>query len=158
LATRSNCLCLLNDGTFLVGSEHGILLIIKKENQYKEVNVGSKEKINSLVQLTNGLIVYSSKNTMGVYDQTFKLIGKYLVEGNIRCFKELRDGRLAAGFDDNKVRIFEPFNDFRLFQLLEGHTFTIYSIVQLRDLRLVTAARDDESLRIWEMEKWKLCL
>ena len=54
----------------------------------------------------------------------------------------LKDGRIASCSDNNKIRIFDPSNDFHCDQVIERHSKGITSICQLDDGTIVSCSNE----------------
>ena len=64
----------------------------------------------------------------------------------------LQDGRLAAGYDDEIIRIFSLENDFKLELELRGHTETVVYFFQSENRKLVSCSYD-RSIKLWTIEE-----
>jgi WD40 repeat protein len=66
----------------------------------------------------------------------------------------LSNGLLASGFNDNSIKIWNPY-DGSLQSTLVGHSSWILSLVQINDETFASGS-DDSSIRIWNTETGEL--
>jgi WD40 repeat protein len=83
--------------------------------------------------------------------------GDASAKGTIICLKILSDGRIAAGYEDNKIRIWNPrvpASELGDMVVLEGHGREVNCLDELPDGRIISAS-GDHTIRIWDLTKAK---
>ena len=61
---------------------------------------------------------------------------------SVKSLLHLKDGRIASCSNDNKIRIYDPSNDYHCVQVIERHSEGITSICQLDDGTIVSCSWD----------------
>jgi WD40 repeat protein len=111
----------------------------------KRLDVGSSLKV--LMKLDNYLITGSDDGVLGFRDinNNYELSKEILEEGQaILSIVKLNSKLIATGSTDSNIRIYNMIdNDVRLFKILQNHTWTVESMIRLKDGRLVSGSRDN---------------
>ena len=147
----------LRDGRLVSGSCDNTIKIWKKVNRKWVCEQTIEARVSSIIELRDGRIV------SGGYDGMIKIWnkvdGKFEYEGlldpknyKVLTLLELSDERLVSGSCTNldiwKRDGFEWICEHKLI----GHTDCLYSIIELKDGRIVSAS-DDKTLKIWKFEE-----
>lgn len=139
----------LKDGRVAIGCESVKVFNINKKEMDFEINLGFP--VWSLLQLKNGdLAVGLGNGNIQLIDLNEKK-SKHEFKGHTKCVNcliELDGGRIISGGDDKKLIMWNIFELESMYELSEGHTTNLVSLVKLDDFRFVSASED--SIKIWE--------
>ena len=74
--------------------------------------------------------------------------------GRVRCLTILQNGNLASGSDDKTVIIWST-KDWKHLQVLKGHTFWVYSILEVPSKNVLLTGSRDETVKLWDKQNYK---
>jgi WD40 repeat protein len=141
----------LKDGKIATGSGDSLIQIWELKDQLKCSHSldGHSDLVTCIIQLRDGRLASGSRDkTIRLWDYgTLKCINVFKQYNAVYSLIQLRDGRLASGID-NTIRLWDPKENFKCTNTIEGHQGSVNSLVQLKDDSLVTGSSDN-TIRIW---------
>jgi WD40 repeat protein len=142
----------LSDGTLVSASvDNTIRLWNIKTGECTKVHRGHTGDVDCVIQLVNGTIASGSiDKTIRIWNREQEI--KTIQAGTwVHCLLELEDGTLVSGGDDKMITFWNVRSGEKT-KTLTGHTYTVASLVQLKDGRIVSASMDT-TIRIWKNDK-----
>ena len=158
-----NSILLLFDGRLASCSDDKTIKIHNIKNNYQcDMIIKTKHSniVTDICQTQNGKLVSCSK------DKTFKIwtIFKtsyecdYIINDAhydyIDKVISLTNNRMASCSWDKTIRIWNS-DSFELIKILEGHTFIVRSVIQLKGKDILLSGSNDNTLRIWNLSTYQ---
>lgn len=151
---------LLNDRRLATCSLDGTIKVFNSTNYDCAMTIpGHKKFVNYIAQLDDGKIIScSSDQTLKIWrinKNTFKCEKVIdIKKTNILKIICLTNKRIAMCANDKTIKIRQGFYPYGLIATMQGHTEEVRSIIQIKDGRIVSGSYYDNTLRIWNSEKY----
>jgi WD40 repeat protein len=96
----------------------------------------------------DGLLISGSTNNMKLWDlfDSYKCVYTFLTNTGVFSLGELPNGYFASGERDGNIRIWN-LDNYHCVSKLEGHKYSVKSILFLKDYRLASCS--DDEIIIW---------
>ena len=117
----------------------------------KQTLFGHNDKIVSLIKLHSGNLASGSyDNTIRIWDLQ-KCECKLVIneEGYVLCLLEFIPNFILTGLSDNKIKLYNISDNYKLIHCFEGHTLWVNCLVKINDEKFASGS-NDSNIKIWD--------